>query len=98
MLRILWRAVKDVFLFAPDKKTVDEIKNICQETLTKNHLEAKFYDITRTGRHLWIAIYFTISEDCLYVEKLKSASTEVNKELENHFENCTCELILIPNE
>lgn len=98
MLRMLWSAVKDVFLFAPDQKTVDEIKDTCQETLTRNHLEAQFYDITRTGRHLWVAIYFTISEESLYVDTLKSALSEVNEKLGEHYENCTCELILIPNE
>lgn len=95
-LKMLWNAIKEVFLFAPDENTINEIKAICQETLITSHFEAKFFDITKTGRHLWVAIYFTVSEDCLHIEKLQSASSLINKELEKHYDNCICELILVP--
>lgn len=97
-LKMLWAAIKDVFLFAPDAATVNEIKALCHETLDKNQFEASFFDITRTGRCLWVAIYFTIQDNCLCVEKLKSASLAINEALGKHFDNCICELILNPGD
>lgn len=94
--KMLWSAIKDVFLFAPGQDTVDEIKDICNKILSENNFEPDFFDITRTGRHLWVAIYFSIEQECLYLEKLNSASLAVNGELEKHFQNCICELILVP--
>ena len=73
-----------------------EIKRICHRTLDANQFQPTFFDITRTGRHLWVAIYFEILDDCLYIEKLNTATQTVNEELAKHFENCTCELILTP--
>ena len=95
-MKMIWAAVKDVFLFSPNEDTVNEIKTICQKTMDANNFKPVFFDVTRTGRHLWVSIYFVISEDCLYIDKLQSASCLVNKELGEQFENCTCELILIP--
>lgn len=96
MIRMLWSSIKDVFLFAPAEETVAQIKEICQSPLLENNFEAQFYDITRTGRHLWIAVYFTISEDCLSVDKLQKTSLVLTEELLKQYENCHCELILIP--
>jgi len=95
-IKLLWTSMKDLFLFSPDEETVAEIKRICHRTLDANQFQPTFFDITRTGRHLWVAIYFEILDDCLYIEKLNTATQTVNEELAKHFENCTCELILTP--
>lgn len=93
-LKMLWRAMKDVFLFSPDEHTVNQIKNICTDIMQKNQFYPVFFDITRTGRRIWIAVYFEIEEDSLAVKKLKRVTDSVNQEVGNLFENCTCELIL----
>lgn len=95
-VRMLWTSIRDIFLFSPDEDTVAEIKRICREILAENRFQPTFFDITRTGRHLWVAVYFEIPEDRLYIEQLKTASRAVNDELAKRFENCTCELILTP--
>lgn len=95
-IKMLWGAIKDVFLFSPDEDTMDEIKNICNSIMLENQFEPDFFDITRTGRHLWISVYFKISSDCLQVKDLERVTNAVQQELNTAFENCTCELILIP--
>ncbi len=96
-IKMLWDAIKDVFLFSPDEETVDEIKEICNKIMGEKNFIPSFFDITRTGRHLWIAIYFTIPNDALYVNDLKSVSDKINAELAlSSFNECTCELILKP--
>ncbi len=93
-IKMLGGAIKDVFLFPPDEQTVETIKETCTQLLEKNRFEPVFFDITRTGRHMWVAIYFQISEASLEVKQLQEVSETVNQELGKQFPNCTCELIL----
>ncbi len=85
-------------MFSPEESTVNEIKEICNEILDPNGFQPVFYDITRTGRRLWVAVYFEILEDCLSIKKLEEVTLRVNKALEQQFENCYCELIVTSQE
>lgn len=51
-IKVLWRAVKDVFLFSPNKVYMDEVKAICNPILDEYNFNPVFFDITKTGRHL----------------------------------------------
>ncbi len=96
-IKLLWSAIKDVFLFSPDEETVGEIKEICTRVMKEQGFDPVFFDITRTGRHLWIAVYFDIEEDALSVLRLRQVSDRVNREIREIFDDCTCELILASN-
>ena len=93
-VKILSGAIKDVFLFPPDEETVNQIKDICDGILERYEFEPVFYDITRTGRHLWVSIYFEIQDRALDVRDLKSAESVVAQAVGDVFDNCSCELIL----
>lgn len=95
-IKVLWRAVKDVFLFSPNKVYMDEVKAICNPILDEYNFNPVFFDITKTGRHLWIAVYFRIEATSLEVASLSSAVSKVNKIMQEKFQECTCELILVP--
>ena len=92
-IRMLAGAIRDVFLFPPDEETVDSIKTLCEGVLDRFGFESMFYDVTRTGRHLWVAVYFTIGEPALDMEQLRLATGEVDRRIGEEFENCSCELI-----
>ena len=83
-----------MFLFPPDEETVNQIKGICDGILERYEFEPVFYDITRTGRHLWVSVYFEIQDRALDVRDLKSAEAVVTKAVSEEFDNCSCELIL----
>ena len=55
-----------------------------------------FFDITKTGRHLWISVYFKIQSDSLATNDFKKASEIVKSKTYEKFSECTCELILMP--
>ena len=93
-VKLLWDAIKDVFLFSPDETLVREIKETCSEVMEQRNYHPVFFDITRTGRHLWIAVYFEIDGDSLQVSELNQVSDSVNRSIAQHFDDCTCELIL----
>lgn len=95
-IKVLWRAVKDVFLFSPNKVYMDEVKAICNPILDEYNFNPVFFDITKTGRHLWIAVYFRIEDASLEVASLSSAVSKVNEIMKEKFQECTCELILVP--
>ena len=93
-VKMLWSSVRDIFLFSPDEELVEQIKQICTESMEDYAFSPVFFDITRTGRHLWIAVYFKVSSATLAVEQLKKATEEVNQKISSQLEECTCELIL----
>ena len=95
-VKMLWSSVRDIFLFSPDEELVEQIKQTCTESLEHYAFSPVFFDITRTGRHLWVAVYFKVSSDTLAVEQLKKATEEVNQKISSQREECTCELILAP--
>ena len=51
-IKVLWSAVRDIFLFSPDKEFMNEIKTLCGPILEQYRFSPVFFDITRTGRHL----------------------------------------------
>ena len=95
-IKVLWGAVKDVFLFSPDEAYMEEVKAICNPVLEQHHFKPVFFDITKTGRHLWVAVYFQIESDSLNVEDFAGALAAVNEKAKEKFQECTCELILVP--
>lgn len=95
-VKILWSAVKDLFLFSPDSALMEEVKALCAPILAEHRFSPCFFDVTKTGRHLWVAVYFHIEGDSLPVQELKSALDDLNAKAQEHFPECTCELILAP--
>lgn len=97
MVQMLWGTMKELFLFGPDEETMTQIKDICNSVLEKSRFQPLFFDITKTGRHLWVGIYFSVEGDCVYLQELKQMTEELNRSLANSFENCTCELMVAPD-
>lgn len=97
-VKVLWNAIKEVFLFSPEKHVVDEIKTLCNPILEKYQFSPVSYDVTKTGRHLWIAVYFQIATESMSVQDLESALRQVNEQVKGKYQECTCELILVPGK
>lgn len=97
-VKVLWKAIKDVFLFSPEETKMDEIKRLCNPILKKYQFSPVFYDVTKTGRHLWIAIYFQIEAESMVIKDLEHALKAVNEQVQKSYQECTCELILIPKK
>lgn len=95
-MKMVAGAIRDVFLFSPDPATIDQIKLESQEVLGSYGFLPVFYDITRTGRKLWVAIYFEMAQDSLSMQQLHKAYLQLNQALVAKFENCNCELIPNP--
>lgn len=92
-IKMLNGAIRDIFLFPPEEETMERIKEICEDSFSKYDFESIFYDVTRTGRHLWVSVYFTIQEEDLSLEELRLATEQIDWALGEEFENCSFELI-----
>ena len=92
-IKMLGGAVRDIFLFPPEEETMERIKEICETSFSKYDFESLFYDVTRTGRHLWVSVYFTIQEETLSLEELRDATEQIDCALGEEFENYSFELI-----
>ena len=94
-IQMLVKTIREVFLFPPDGEVVKDIKRICNEKLPQYKFYPVFFDITKTGRHLWIAIYFEIKGDFLCLGDLKKCNQELSLLIQKKFGESTCELIVV---
>ena len=97
-VKMLWGAIRDVFLFSPDEETVETIKAICNEQMAEEKITPVYVDVTRTGRQMWVAVYFDTDALTLSVSGLRRVTDEVTQKLREVYENCTCELLLLPKK
>ena len=96
--RMLWGAIRDVILFSPDEETVETIKSICNDQMAEERISPVYVDVTRTGRQMWVAVYFDTDALTLSVSGLRRVTEEVTQKLREVYENCTCELLLLPKQ
>ena len=91
--KMFFCAVKDIFLFAPDEKILEQVKEICEPLLQAYGFEPVFYDVTRTGRRMWVSVYFNMEGDVLSLDCMRQASKEAQKHLCEKWDYCVCELV-----
>ncbi len=94
-VKMLWSAIRDVFLVSPEE-SLENIKEISGGILEKYSLKPVFYDVLRTGRHLWVSVYVSVDSELLRVECFKQAQDEVKSAVREQYDDCSCELILRP--
>lgn len=92
-ISMLSQAVKSVFLFAPEQETVDEIKEITHQILIDTPYQTEFFDITRTGRRLWVTVYFSTQEETISVQQLREATQKLNTALAAQYDDIAAELL-----
>lgn len=85
--------LRDLFLLAPDEETVAEIKEITQEVLKPYQLEQTVYDIIKTGRKIWVSIYFRTSSDIISVAMIQKARLELEGKIKQEYPDLYVELI-----
>ena len=93
-IKMLVSAFRELFLFSPEQKTVDRIKEISGKILENYSFTPVFYDISRTGRKMWVSIYFQVEMDSICVEHIQKANKSLNEKISQEFPEASCEIIL----
>ena len=91
-IKLVIESFKNLALFAPDEKTVDEIKTIVDKQLKPWPYTVSFYDIVRTGRKIWVEVYFKTNNNIVNLKELKNARKNLENELKNNFDEIYVEL------
>lgn len=93
-IKMLVSTFRELFLFSPEQKTVDRIKEISGKILENYSFTPVFYDISRTGRKMWVSIYFQVEMDSICVEHIQKANKSLNEKISQEFPEASCEIIL----
>ena len=97
-ISMLTGAIRDVFLFSPDDEMLENIRRISAEIMEEHRITPVFIDITRTGRHMWVGVYFETSKSTLSVSGLTQLTNTISREVNKAYPNTSCELIISPSE
>lgn len=85
--------LRDLFLLAPQEEEVNRIKEIGQSVLIHYHFEETVYDVIKTGRKIWISIYFKSPDDSISVSRIIQAHKELESKLKLEYPDLYVELI-----
>lgn len=90
---ILKRALRSLSLFPPEDSVTLRVRNIVERDLAGSAFAPCFYDITQTGRRLWVAAYFRPSQEPISVKMLRARSRRCLRDLRQEFPGADFELI-----
>ena len=93
LLKVLKENITSVLLFAPSDELVSKIKSIVEKSLENMDAEILHYDIIKTGRKIWISIYFKTMNDIVDVKQLKQKTLECSEKLNKQIGNVYFELV-----
>lgn len=93
-IRRLVETFRELFLFSPGQDTVNRIKEVADEIMAKYSFIPVFYDIARTGRKLWVSVYFKVESETIPTKNILEADKMLNERLSGDFPNISCEVIL----
>ena len=86
-------SIKNLILFAPDSETSNEIKKVCEKILEENDCYVNFLDIIKTGRKIWVEVYFVTKDDLISIDKIRDIREKIVKQLNKEFDSLYLELI-----
>lgn len=90
---IFIESLKNLVLFAPNEETTNQIRTICEEELKKYNCYINFLDIIKTGRKIWIQIYFVLEKNTISIDKMRKLNKTLNEKLTKEFDSINAELI-----
>ena len=90
--KMIIKSFKNIILFAPEKETIEEIKEIVGKEIKMYPYEPTFYDVVKTGRKIWIEVYIKSENNMLNLVELKKAKKQVEKHLKQEFDEIYVEL------
>lgn len=92
-IKAMLTSLRDIFLWAPEEKTMNLIKEISEAILHEHSFEYITYDVVRTGRRLWISIYVIPIEEIISIKKYSLIQDELERALRDEFSDLYVELL-----
>ncbi len=92
-LKTVATGLRDLFLLAPEQETIDQIKEISQGILDGYELTGEVYEVVRTGRRIWVSIYFSAPYDLISIANITMIQREIWEALRREFQDLYVELL-----
>lgn len=92
---MIFESLRNLVLFAPEQEIFTKIDETCIEEMDKYDCTVTFTDVIRTGRRLWVQVFFANKNESLDIARLKAARAEIVRRLSGEFENV--DVVLIPD-
>ena len=86
-------SIRNLILFAPDDETRSNIRVEVEKVLEDNDCYINFLDIIKTGRKLWVEVYFVTRKDEISINKLRDVHDEIYDSLKDNYDSLYIELI-----
>lgn len=93
-ISMLLSTIRELFLFSPEGEVMQQIKSMTTDLLQDYDFTPVFYDITKTGRHLWVAVYIECKGDYICLGDLKNANEQLSIAVHKEFGESTCEILI----
>lgn len=93
LFRLLKENITSVLLFAPNDELVGQIKSIVEKQFSSTKVELVHYDIIKTGRKIWVSVYFKTSSNTVELDKLKEKTILCSEKLNEEIGNIYFELV-----
>jgi hypothetical protein len=69
------------------------IRDVCSDTLKEYPYDIDFIDAVRTGRRVWISLYFTCEGNLIDVRHIKQATEDLTKGIRKIYPDVYVEMI-----
>lgn len=90
---MITESIRNLILFAPKKEIMDQIDAVVHEKCSIYGTKVTGIDVIKTGRMYWIEVYFDTDRDFIDVAGLKALDMELEKALEETFDDVWLEMI-----
>ena len=85
--------IKNLILFAPKREIVDEVREVVQPIVEVHGMRINFLDVIKTGRKIWVEVYFVQDEDTVSISELKLMHSRIHDGLKDKFDQLYVEVI-----
>lgn len=85
--------IKNLILFAPNQEIVDDVRATVNKCLEGHALKINFLDVIKTGRKVWVEVYFVQDEDTVSITELKLIHSKIHNGLKDKFDQLYVEVI-----
>lgn len=93
LVKLLKENITSVLLFAPNDELVGQIKKIVESELSDTKIKLVHYDIIKTGRKIWVSVYFKTSSETVDLNKLKEKTILCSETLNEKIGDIYFELV-----
>ncbi|MEG0662322.1 MAG: cation transporter, partial [Anaerovoracaceae bacterium] len=92
-LSMLKEALRNLVLFAPKEEVISHLYDVASTNLGEVEGTISFVDVIKTGRKMWVDIYFLPQKDSISMSALKQAQDNIHQILAKEYTSLYVKLI-----